>query len=127
MSTARNKKSHGPNAAPWFCEAALGLTAFGRQFKLRGYTLGRGRDDKPIPYDLPLAMGAQVANTVIVQQMAFHYGGKIAELDWPPLPNEQNLKVGLRYTAYTRFNGASHNYDGFRRSASGYNSLFAYL
>jgi len=40
-----------------------------------------------------------------------------------------NLRLGLRYTAYTRFNGASSNYDGFGRDASDDNTwlLFARL
>jgi hypothetical protein len=37
-----------------------------------------------------------------------------------------NLKLGAQYTIYTRFNGASRNYDGFGRSASGNNTLFLY-
>jgi hypothetical protein len=37
-----------------------------------------------------------------------------------------NLRVGLQYTAYTRFNGGSANYDGFGRSASGNDSLFLF-
>lgn len=74
------------------------LTAFGRQFKLRGYTLGAALEDKSFPYNLPLAAGLQVANTAvkdrsngsdpeedfpqanktIVQQFALYYGGKVA-------------------------------------------------
>ncbi len=74
------------------------LTPFGRQFKLRGYTMGEQLKSKPFPYDLPLAMGLQIGNThvrnphrganvstdfpraqkTIVQQVAFYYGGRIA-------------------------------------------------
>jgi len=32
----------------------------------------------------------------------------------------------LRYTAYTKFNGASSNYNGSGRNASDNNALFAY-
>ena len=53
--------------------------------------------------------------------------GWMAEVDWLPLRNEQNLKLGLRYTAYTKFNGASDNYNGFGRNAADNNSVFAYL
>jgi len=35
--------------------------------------------------------------------------------------------MGLRYTAYTKFNGVSDNYNGFGRNASDNNSVFAYL
>ena len=38
-----------------------------------------------------------------------------------------NVRVGLQYVGYTKFNGGSTNYDGFGRSASGNNTLFAYL
>jgi hypothetical protein len=38
-----------------------------------------------------------------------------------------NLRVGLQYTAYTKFNGASSDYDGFGRSASNNNTLFGFL
>ncbi|TLZ24169.1 MAG: cytochrome C [Gammaproteobacteria bacterium] len=37
-----------------------------------------------------------------------------------------NLRVGLQYTAYLRFNGGTSNYDGFGRSASQNNSLFLF-
>lgn len=52
--------------------------------------------------------------------------GWTAELNWLPLRDVQNLKLGLRYTAYTKFNGASDDYNGFGRNASDNNSLFAY-
>jgi hypothetical protein len=42
---------------------------------------------------------------------------------WMPL---QNLRVGLQYTAYLKYNGARDNYDGFGRSARDNNSLFLY-
>jgi hypothetical protein len=53
--------------------------------------------------------------------------GWIAEANWLPLENRQNVKLGLRYTAYTKFNGASTNYNGGSRNASDNDSLFAYL
>lgn len=52
--------------------------------------------------------------------------GWTVELDWLPLPNTQTLKVGLRYTMYDKFNGASSNYNGFGRDASDNNALFLY-
>jgi hypothetical protein len=39
----------------------------------------------------------------------------------------QNIRLGAQYTAYSRFNGASSNYDGFGRDAKDNNSLFLYL
>jgi hypothetical protein len=37
-----------------------------------------------------------------------------------------NVRIGLQYTAYARFNGGTANYDGFGRSASANNSLFLF-
>ena len=53
--------------------------------------------------------------------------GWIIEADYLPLKDTQNLKLGLRYTAYTKFNGARNNYNGFGRNAPDNNALFAYL
>lgn len=57
----------------------------------------------------------------------------ILEADWIPFGKDDswlrplaNLKLGLQYTIYTEFNGASRNYDGFGRNASDNNTLFAY-
>lgn len=49
--------------------------------------------------------------------------GLTLEAFWTPI---QYLRVGAQYTAYSRFNGASKNYDGFGRNASDNNSLFIY-
>ena len=38
-----------------------------------------------------------------------------------------NVRLGLQYTGFLRFNGASSNYDGAGRSASQNNSLFLFL
>jgi hypothetical protein len=42
---------------------------------------------------------------------------------WMPL---QNIRVGLQYTAYVKYNGARRNYDGFGRNARDNDSLFLY-
>ena len=47
--------------------------------------------------------------------------GWLAQLDYLPI---QNLKLSVRYTAYTQFNGAGTNYDGFGRNAKDNNSVF---
>ena len=39
---------------------------------------------------------------------------------WPT----QNIDLGVQYTAYSRFNGGSTNYDGSGRSASDNNTLY---
>ena len=38
----------------------------------------------------------------------------------------QNVQFGVQYTIYTKFNGASDNYDGLGRKASDNNTLYAY-
>ena len=47
--------------------------------------------------------------------------GWMADLNYLPL---QNVKLALRYTSYSQFNGAGTNYDGFGRNAKDNNSLF---
>ena len=42
---------------------------------------------------------------------------------WP----QENIELSAAYTAYTKFNGASSNYDGFGRSASANNSIYIAL
>ena len=49
--------------------------------------------------------------------------GLTLEAFWTPI---QYLRVGAQYTAYSLFNGASTNYDGFGRNARDNNSLFIY-
>lgn len=44
-----------------------------------------------------------------------------------PLNGRFNARIGLQYTAYTRFNGASSNYDGLGRNASDNNTLRLFL
>ena len=50
--------------------------------------------------------------------------GWTSEVFWTPI---QNIRLGLQYTIYNKYNGASHNYDGFGRNASDNNSLFFYV
>ena len=38
-----------------------------------------------------------------------------------------NLRVGLQYIGYSKFNGASSDYDGYGRSASDNDTLFAFV
>ena len=40
--------------------------------------------------------------------------GITLEAFWMPI---QYLRIGVQYTAYGKFNGASKNYDGFGRTA----------
>jgi hypothetical protein len=47
--------------------------------------------------------------------------GFIGQVGYWPL---QNIELSTAYTAYTKFNGASHDYDGSGRNASANNSVF---
>ena len=50
--------------------------------------------------------------------------GLTLEAFWFPI---QNVRIGAQYTAYSKFNGAADNYDGFGRNARDNNTLFGYL
>ena len=59
--------------------------------------------------------------------------GGIVEFNWNPFGKSDswaapfaNLRVGVQYTFYTRFAGASMNVDGNNRRASDNNTLFVY-
>jgi len=49
--------------------------------------------------------------------------GYTLEAFWTPI---QYVRIGAQYTGYTKFNGASKNYDGFGRNARDNNTLFLY-
>ncbi len=58
----------------------------------------------------------------------------ILDANWTPFGKESswgspwaNLRLGLQYTLYTEFNGASSNYDGSGRDAGDNNTLFTYV
>lgn len=60
--------------------------------------------------------------------------GIILQADWTPFGQADswhspwaNLRIGLQYTAYNKFNGARRNYDGFGRNASDNDTLFLFL
>lgn len=50
--------------------------------------------------------------------------GWTAEVFWTPV---QYARVGVQYTIFNKFNGASTNYDGFGRNAKDNNTLFLYV
>jgi hypothetical protein len=59
--------------------------------------------------------------------------GYIVQADWTPFGKESswgapyaNLRLGVQYTIYTKFNGAAHDYDGFGRDASDNDTLLAF-
>jgi hypothetical protein len=49
--------------------------------------------------------------------------GSTYELFWMPT---QYVRVGVQYTAYSKFNGATNNYDGLGRNAHDNDTLFLY-
>ena len=77
----------------------------------------------------PVACGGTVCNASSVRVGGSLSGnpatsGITFETFWIPT---QNIRVGVQYTAYSKFNGASDNYDGFGRNASDNNTLFGYV
>lgn len=57
--------------------------------------------------------------------------GTTLELDWTPFGRDDswlspfaNVRIGLQYVAYQKFNGSTVNYDGFGRNASANNTLY---
>jgi hypothetical protein len=59
--------------------------------------------------------------------------GYTLQFEWVPLGKLNafagpyvNLRLGIQYTGYLRFNGGTASYDGFGRSASQNNSLFVF-
>ena len=57
--------------------------------------------------------------TLELNYIPFNYGGPDF---WPWL----NVKFGLQYVHYNKFNGAVTNYDGAGRNAGDNNTIFAY-
>lgn len=60
--------------------------------------------------------------------------GTTYQVDWTPWGKADswlrpfvNARIGIQYTAYSKFNGARRNYDGFGRNASDNNTLFTFL
>jgi hypothetical protein len=60
--------------------------------------------------------------------------GTVLQVDWTPWGKDKswarpfaNARLGLQYTIYDKFDGASSNYDGNGRNASDNNTLFLFL
>jgi hypothetical protein len=60
--------------------------------------------------------------------------GTVVQIDWTPWGKADswarpfaNVRLGLQYTFYNKFDGASSNYDGSGRNASDNNTLFLFL
>ena len=57
----------------------------------------------------------------------------VIQLDWTPFGKEDswgspwaNVRLGAQYTAYSKYNGSSSNYDGSGRKASDNDTLFLF-
>ena len=59
--------------------------------------------------------------------LTFQVDGTIFGQDMDVLGGRFNVRAGLQYTVYTRFDGAATNYDGFGRNASDNNTLRIFL
>lgn len=70
-------------------------------------------DTDPLRYMMQPVMGSATGSP--------NTKGWMIDLNYLPV---QSVKLALRYTAYTEFNGAGTNYDGFGRNAKDNNSVF---
>ena len=57
----------------------------------------------------------------------FQVDGTVFGRDMDTLDGRFNLRLGLQYVVYTKFDGATTNYDGFGRNASDNNTLRVFL
>ena len=103
--------------ASWFYKQHYGLTA--------GYFRNTGDRDNVL-YGPNPGNGSRVGKP--------DSAGGIIQADWTPFGQADswyspwaNLRLGIQYTAYSKFNGASSNYDGFGRNASDNNTLYLFL
>jgi len=60
--------------------------------------------------------------------------GTVVQADYTPFGKEDswprpfaNVGVGLQYTVYTKYDGATTNYDGTGRNASDNNTLYLFV
>ncbi|MDD5298333.1 MAG: hypothetical protein PHU46_15630 [Rhodocyclaceae bacterium] len=72
------------------------------------------------------ALGATALSTRVTGNFSGNPGtrGYTYEAFWMPV---QYVRAGVQYTAYSKYNGASDNYDGFGRNARDNNTLFLYV
>jgi hypothetical protein len=96
----------------YYYEQTVGLTA--------GYFKTQGTGD-PLLYGAVSATNKPTTDgyTLELDYIPFNYGGPSF---WPWL----NVKFGLQYVHYNRFNGSVANYDGSGRNAADNNTLFAF-
>jgi hypothetical protein len=96
----------------YFYKQMIGLTA--------GYFNLQGSSDSLLFEDVSANNSPNSAGwTFELDYIPFNYGGPAF---WPWL----NMKLGLQYIRYSKFDGASTNYDGAGTNASANNTLFAF-
>jgi hypothetical protein len=102
--------------ASWYHDKSYGLTV--------GYFDTAGRRDSLL-YQ-PGEIGGSLSG-------APNTAGYIIQADFTPFGKDDswarpwaNLRFGLQYTGYTKFNGGNQNYDGFGRKASDNNTLYLF-
>ena len=105
------------------------LNSFGRQFKLRGFTLGNALDDKNFPLNLPVSAGAVISRTsakntagvdpevfprdrdTVLQTASIYYGGRIAgnfgamvQYNYSGIEHKSEIEMAdIRYANSTTF------------------------
>ena len=84
-----------------------------------------GYDPTTLTIAPPSSADASVTSTPVSGNLSGSPGsrGWTGELFWMPW---QYVRLGVQYTYFNRFNGASSNYDGFGRNASDNNTVFLY-
>lgn len=107
------------------------------QLKLKGSYVYRAKYGADLTYlqidgsgDAGLYGGADPLGNYGGSPVSGNYAGNpgtrvwIPELFWTPV---QYLRIGAQYWHYTRYNGATTNYDGFGRNARDNDALFFYV
>jgi hypothetical protein len=90
-------------------------------FDVRGSTNSALQSSANDPNNLGQIIGPSVTGNLSGNPATRGY---TSEIFWTPV---QYARVGLQYTWYNKFNGATSNYDGFGRNASDNNALFLYF
>lgn len=112
---------------------SLGFGDNNRVVLTGGYFNTWGSSDSGL-YGSPGAAATDHVGNAINQTGSPNTDGWIAEIAYIPFGSSHsplwpwwNMRLGLQYVAYNKFNGSSTNYDGNGTNARDNNTLFAYL
>ncbi len=115
-SNPKNNLNEWKTNVSWYYDRTWGLTAG---------LFGTSGTPDPLLYAAEDITGSRVG--------APGTKGYVLQADWTPFGKEDswaapwaNLRLGIQYTGYTKFNGASTDYDGAGRKASDNNTLFLF-